>query len=341
MVLELVGVVGVIVLWNFFLLMVIWKIVLVLVCGCIVVFKLVDEILLIVLCFGQLCLEVGILLGVVNIVIGMGVEVGVVLVVYLGIDKLVFIGLILVGKLIGYVVVENMMCFFFEFGGKFLVIIFDDISLDMVVVGFVGVIFFNQGQVCIVGLCFYVQCKCFDQVLECLVVIVGDLSIGFGLDLIMQINLLVLVRQQEWVLGMIESGVVEGVSVVCGGVCQGEMGFYVQLMIFVDVILGMQVVCEEIFGLVLVVMFFDDFDEVVCLVNDSIYGFGVSIWFNDLCQVMDLVFRIKVGMVWVNVYNLFDLLMLFGGFKQFGIGCEMGYVVIEVYIENKLVCIVY
>ncbi|MCS9363141.1 aldehyde dehydrogenase family protein, partial [Pseudomonas aeruginosa] len=111
--------------------------------------------------------------------------------------------------------------------------------------------------------------------------------------------------------------------------------------ILADVTPGMQVVREEIFGPVLVATPFDDLDEAVRLANDSIYGLGASIWSNDLRQVMDLVPRIKAGTVWVNAHNLLDPSMPFGGFKQSGIGREMGHAAIEAYTENKSVCIAY
>ena len=114
-----------------------------------------------------------------------------------------------------------------------------------------------------------------------------------------------------------------------------------QPTILADVTPGMQVVREEIFGPVLVATPFDDLDEAVRLANDSIYGLGASIWSNDLRQVMDLVPRIKAGTVWVNAHNLLDPSMPFGGFKQSGIGREMGHAAIEAYTENKSVCIAY
>ena len=313
---EPVGVVGAIVPWNFPLLMAIWKIVPALACGCTVVLKPADETPLTALRLGQLCLEAGIPPGVVNIVTGTGAEAGASLAAHPGIDKLAFTG-------------------------STPVIILDDTSLDMAAAGSAGAIFFNQGQVCTAGSRLYVQRKRFDQVLERLAAIAGDLSIGPGLDPTTQINPLVSARQQERVLGMIESGVAEGASVVCGGARQGETGFYVQPTILADVTPGMQVVREEIFGPVLVATPFDDLDEAVRLANDSIYGLGASIWSNDLRQVMDLVPRIKAGTVWVNAHNLLDPSMPFGGFKQSGIGREMGHAAIEAYTENKSVCIAY
>ncbi len=300
-----------------------------------------DETPLTALRLGQLCLEAGIPPGVVNIVTGTGAEAGAALAAHPGIDKLAFTGLTPGGQADRACGGGEHDAFFLELGGKSPVIILDDTSLDMAAAGSAGAIFFNQGQVCTAGSRLYVQRKRFDQVLERLAAIAGDLSIGPGLDPTTQINPLVSARQQERVLGMIESGVAEGASVVCGGARQGETGFYVQPTILADVTPGMQVVREEIFGPVLVATPFDDLDEAVRLANDSIYGLGASIWSNDLRQVMDLVPRIKAGTVWVNAHNLLDPSMPFGGFKQSGIGREMGHAAIEAYTENKSVCIAY
>ena len=219
-------------------------------------------------------------------------------------------------------------------------IILDDTSLDMAAAGSAGAIFFNQGQVCTAGSRLYVQRKRFDQVLERLAAIAGDLSIGPGLDPTTQINPLVSARQQERVLGMIESGWLRAPAWSAAG-APGRDGVLRAADDPADVTPGMQVVREEIFGPVLVATPFDDLDEAVRLANDSIYGLGASIWSNDLRQVMDLVPRIKAGTVWVNAHNLLDPSMPFGGFKQSGIGREMGHAAIEAYTENKSVCIAY
>lgn len=157
---ELVGVVVVIVLWNFLLMIVVWKLVFVFVVGCMIVLKLLLEMLFIVLCFVEFVCEVGVLFGVFNVVMG-GCVCGVVFVSYLLIVKILFMGLIVIGKLVGVVVVQNMMCFLLEFGGKNLIVMFDDVDVVQVFDGVVVGVFFNQGQVCVVVLCIYVYCSKF------------------------------------------------------------------------------------------------------------------------------------------------------------------------------------
>ena len=338
---EPVGVVGAIVPWNFPLLMAVWKIVPALACGCTVVLKPADETPLTALRLGQLCLEAGIPAGVVNIVTGTGAVAGAALAGHPGIDKVAFTGSTPVGKMIGHAAVDNMTRFSLELGGKSPVIVLDDTSLDTAAAGAAGAIFFNQGQVCTAGSRLFVHRSAFDQVLERLSNIANSLSIGSGLDPQAQINPLISAKQQNRVLGMIEQGKKEGASVICGGERHGEHGFYVKPTVLANVHPDMQVVREEIFGPVVVATAFDSLDEVVHLANDSVYGLGASIWSNDLSQVMNLIPRIKAGTVWVNTHNMLDPSMPFGGFKQSGIGREMGHAAIEAYTENKSVCIAY
>ncbi|WP_342244280.1 aldehyde dehydrogenase family protein [Pseudomonas sp. OTU5201] len=338
---EPVGVVGAIVPWNFPLLMALWKVVPALACGCTVVLKPADETPLTALRLGQLCLDAGIPAGVVNIVTGVGAEAGAALAAHPGIDKLAFTGSTPVGKLIAHSAVENMTRFTLELGGKSPVIVLDDTALDNAAAGAAGAIFFNNGQVCTAGSRLYVQRKSFDQVLERLHGIATTLSIGAGLDPSAQINPLISAKQQCRVLGMIDSGRAQGASVLCGGEAHGEQGFFVKPTVIANVRPDMQVVREEIFGPVLVATPFDEIDEVVRLANDSPYGLAASIWSNDLKQVMGLIPRLKAGTVWVNAHNLLDPSMPFGGFKQSGIGREMGHAAIEAFTENKSVCIAY
>ncbi|MDK1682256.1 aldehyde dehydrogenase family protein, partial [Escherichia coli] len=152
-------------------------------------------------------------------------------------------------------------------------------------------------------------------------------------------------KHRQSVLEYVELAKREGGSVLCGGEIPADPALAAGSYFLPTIIEGLnnqaRVCQEEIFGPVLVATPFDDLDEAVRLANDSIYGLGASIWSNDLRQVMDLVPRIKAGTVWVNAHNLLDPSMPFGGFKQSGIGREMGHAAIEAYTENKSVCIAY
>lgn len=219
-------------------------------------------------------------------------------------------------------------------------IVLDDCDPQTAAAGAAAAIFFNQGQVCTAGSRLYIQREIYTEVLERLVDIAGSLSIGPGLDEQAQINPLVSAKQQR-VLRMLARGVEEGARVLCGGVAHGDQGFYVRPTVVADAHGDSQLVREEIFGPVVVATAFDTLEEVVALANDNQYGLGASIWSNNLGQVMQLIPQIKAGTVWVNTHNMLDPSMPFGGYKQSGIGREMGHAAIEAYTENKSVCIAY
>lgn len=142
------------------------------------------------------------------------------------------------------------------------------------------------------------------------------MKFGVGFDIIVQINLFVFVYYCDKVVQYIEGVCCVGFMFFVGGMLVDDLfGYYVKLVVIVDLYLDSVIVCDEVFGLVIVVVLFDDVVDVVCFVNVLLYGFVVSVWSNDLKCVMNFVLQIEVGMVWVNCYILFDLLMLFGGYK--------------------------
>ncbi|HXH02029.1 MAG TPA: aldehyde dehydrogenase family protein [Candidatus Competibacteraceae bacterium] len=339
---EPVGVVGAIIPWNFPLIMALWKIAPTLACGCTVVLKPAEETPLTALRLAELCLEAGIPAGVVNVVTGYGHEAGAALARHPGIDKVAFTGSTEVGKLIGQAALDNMTRFSLELGGKSPVIVLEDMDPAQAAAGAAGAIFFNQGQVCTAGSRLYVQRRRFAAVTEALAELAAGMRIGPGLDPANQINPLVSKRQQERVCGYIELGLAQGARTLCGGAAAVDgPGYFVRPTVLVDVAQNARVVQEEIFGPVVVAMPFDDLDEVAAKANDSAYGLGASIWSNDLRRVLGLIPKIKAGTIWVNSHNMIDPNMPFGGFKQSGIGREMGRAVLDLYTESKSVCIAY
>ncbi|WP_207482654.1 aldehyde dehydrogenase family protein [Arenibaculum pallidiluteum] len=338
---EPVGVVGAIIPWNFPLVMAAWKIAPALACGCTVVLKPAEETPLTALRLAELCLEAGIPPGVVNVVTGRGETTGAALARHPGIDKVAFTGSTEVGKLIGEAAVRNMTRFSLELGGKSPVIVLDDVSPDVAAEGAAAAIFFNQGQVCTAGSRLYVQSRIFDQVVERLAGAAQALRIGPGWDPANQINPLVSRRHKERVTGYIRSGAEEGARILAGGDEYAGEGFFVRPTVLVDVDHRMKVVREEIFGPVIAAMPFDDLDEVARKANDTSFGLGASIWSNDHRKIMALVGKVKAGSVWVNAHNLVDANLPFGGFKQSGIGREMGRAALDLYTETKSVCFAY
>ena len=334
---EAVGVVGAIIPWNFPLLMAAWKVAPALTCGCTMVLKPAEETPLTALRFAELALEAGYPPGVLNVVTGHGHTAGAALAGHKGIEKVAFTGSTEIGKLVGKAALDNMTRVSLELGGKSPVIVLDDADPAKAAAGAAQAIFFNQGQVCTAGSRLFIHKSCFDEVVEGLSGIASAMKLGPGIDPSTQVGPLVSAIQQQRVLGYIQSGYAEGARAAVGGAAGGGEGYFVKPTVLVDTRDDMKVVREEIFGPVVVAMPYDDLDEVARRANDTPYGLAASIWSNDLSRVHRLIPRIKAGTVWVNCHNILDNAMPFGGYKQSGIGREMGRAVLDMYTESKSV----
>jgi len=334
---EPVGVVGAIIPWNFPLLMVAWKAGPALASGCTMVLKPAEETPLSALRFAELVQQAGYPAGVFNVVTGHGHSAGAALAAHTGVDKVAFTGSTEIGKLVGKAALDNMTRVSLELGGKSPVIVLDDADPAVAAAGAAQAIFFNQGQVCCAGSRLYVHKSRFERVVEGLSGIAADMKLGAGIEPSTQIGPLVSAVQQQRVLGYIRSGFEEGARALAGGAAGEGEGYFVKPTVLVDTRDDMRVVREEIFGPVVVAMPYDDLDEVARRANDTPYGLGASIWSNDLSRVHRLVPKIKAGTVWVNCHNILDASMPFGGYKQSGIGSEMGRAVLDLYTEGKSV----
>ncbi len=236
----------------------------------------------------------------------------------------------------GKAALDNMTRISLELGGKSPMIVLDDADVDAVAAGAAHGIFFNSGQVCTAGSRLFVHKKKFDQVVEGLFNIAAGMKVGAGLDPDTQLGPLVSAVQQERVMGYIRSGFEEGARAAVGGEAGEGGGHFVKPTVLVDARDDMRVVREEIFGPVVVAMPYDDLDEVARRANDTPYGLAASIWSNDLTRVHRLIPRIKAGTVWVNCHTVLDNSMPFGGFKQSGIGREMGRAVFDQYHRDQV-----
>jgi phenylacetaldehyde dehydrogenase len=334
---EPVGVVGAIVPWNFPLLMAVWKVGPALASGCTVVLKPAEDTPLTTLRLAELALACGVPPGVFNVVTGYGQTAGAALASHPGIDKLAFTGSTATGKRVGRAALDNMTRISLELGGKSPVIVLDDVEPKVAASGAAQAIFFNAGQVCVAGSRLYVQRRAFDEVLAGVSAIAGKMRIGPGLDSATQLGPLVSARQLERVAGYVRTGLEEGATLVTGGERYGDAGWYHTPTILTGVEESARVVQEEIFGPVLVATPFDDIDEVAALANATAYGLSASIWSNNLKRVHQLIPRIKAGTIWVNCHGLLDNALPFGGYKQSGIGREMGRAMIDLYTETKSV----
>ncbi len=334
---EPVGVVGAIIAWNFPLLLAAWKLGPALATGCTFVIKPAEETPLSILRLGELIQEAGYPDGVVNIVTGEGHVAGDALSRHPGVNKLSFTGSTEVGKLIGKAAMDNMTRVTLELGGKSPAIVLPDADVSQAAAGIASGIFFNSGQVCCAGSRLYVHRKIFDNTVADIAAIAEGMTLGQGLDPSVDLGPLVSRKQLDRVCGYIDDGLSRGARVATGGGRAGDNGFFVKPTVLVDADQSDRIVQEEIFGPVLVAMPFEDIDEVVAMANDSPYGLGASIWSNNLSEVHRMIPRIRAGSVWVNCHTALDTTLPFGGYKQSGLGREMGAEAIDHYTEVKTV----
>jgi len=336
---EPVGVVGVIVPWNFPLLLASWKLGPALACGNTLVLKPAEQTPLTTLRLGELAIEAGFPAGVINILTG-GPETGKAIVAHPGIDKIAFTGSTAVGKEIMRGAADTLKRVTLELGGKSPNIVFSDAEIDGAVKGAINGIFYGKGEVCNAGSRLFLESKLKDEFTEKLVARASKMRPADPLDPRTRLGAIVSHKQMNTVLGYIEAGKNEGAKVVAGGnrasVNAGK-GFFIEPTIFGDVKNDMKIAQEEIFGPVLSVLTFDDIDEVIDRANDNPYGLAAAVWTHDVKKAHTVSRRLKAGTVWINTYGLMDAALPFGGYKSSGFGRELGAHTIEHYTELKTV----
>ncbi|MFJ2353502.1 aldehyde dehydrogenase family protein [Glutamicibacter sp. NPDC087673] len=336
---EPVGVIGVIVPWNFPLQTLAWKLGAALAVGCTTVVKPPEVTSLTTLRFAELALEAGIPAGVINILTGKGSTVGAALASHKGIDKVTFTGSTKTGMSVGHAALENMTRMTLELGGKSAVLVFDDCDLDKAVEEVAFGIFFNAGQICDAGSRLYVQDSIYDEFMDKLVANARSWKLGVGLDPETMIGPLVSDAQYRSVTAMIKTGVEEGATLLCGGPIDDGITNYVAPSIFGDCTNKMTVVREEIFGPVLVAQRFSTQEEALALANDSEYGLAATIYSQSLNRVHQLSKSLKAGSVYVNAQSSIDPAMPFGGYKKSGFGRDLGAEQLDYVTETKTVWI--
>jgi aldehyde dehydrogenase (NAD+) len=336
---EPVGVVGMIIPWNFPLLLASWKLGPALACGCTVMLKPAEQTPLTALRFGELAVEAGLPAGVINILTG-GPEVGKALVCHAGIDKIAFTGSTSVGKEIMRGAADTLKRVTLELGGKSPNIVFADSDLDNAVKGAINGIFYGKGECCNAGSRLFIERKIQDEFLEKLVARAKKLQPADPLDPKTRLGAIASREQMDRVLGYIEAGKKEGAKLLAGGnrvSLDGGKGFFVEPTIFGGVSNTMKIAQEEIFGPVLAALAFDDVDQVVDLANANPYGLAAAVWTRDINKAHRVARQLRAGLVWINTYGLMDAAVPFGGFKSSGFGRELGMHAIEHYTELKSV----
>ena len=337
---EPVGVVGQIIPWNFPLLMQAWKLAPALATGNTVVMKPAEQTPLTALRVGELLMEAGFPDGVVNILPGYGPTAGAAIANHMDVDKVAFTGSTEVGHLIMEAAAKsNLKRVSLELGGKSPNIVFADADMEEAVEGCHFGLFFNQGQCCCAGSRLFVESKCYDEFVERSIARAKRRTVGDPMDPNTEQGPQVDDVQFDKVMGYIESGKRDGARLAYGGERVGSRGYFIEPTVFVDVKDDMQIAREEIFGPVMSIIKFDDLNDVVRRANKTMYGLAAAVWTRDIGKAHAIANRVRAGTVWVNCYDVFDPGAPFGGFKQSGIGREMGEYGLQQYTELKTVTV--
>ena len=337
---EPIGVVGQIIPWNFPLLMQAWKLAPALATGNTVVLKTAEQTPLSALRIGELIVEAGFPPGVVNILSGYGPTAGAAISHHNDIDKVAFTGSTEVGHLIMEAAAKsNLKRVTLELGGKSPNIIFADADMDAAIEGTHFGLFFNQGQCCCAGSRVFVEEKCYDEFVAKMVERTKKRVVGDPFDDKTEQGPQVDQEQFNKVMGYIESGIRENAEMLCGGHRVGDRGFFIEPTIFANVRDDMKIAQEEIFGPVMSIIKFKDINEVIERANNTIYGLAAAVWTQDITKAHTIANSLRAGTVWVNCYDVFDAAAPFGGFKQSGIGRELGEYGLQQYTEIKTVTI--
>ena len=336
---EPVGVVGVIVPWNYPMIMAAWKIAPALAAGNSVVLKPSEKSPLTALRLAELAMEAGIPAGVFNVVPGYGPEAGSPLALHMDVDCIAFTGSTRVGKQIHVMAGQsNLKRAWTELGGKSPNIVFADCpDLDRAVEAAVGSIFFNQGESCNAPSRLFVEASIKQQFLDKALSLVPRYAPANPLDKKTVMGALVDKVQMETVLRYIESGKKEGAALLAGGeqALRETGGCYVQPTVFDGVRNDMTIAREEIFGPVLSVLSFTDAADVVRQANQSVYGLQAAVWTRDINKAHGVARALRAGTVHVNQYDEDDITVPFGGYKQSGVGRDKSLHAFDKYTETK------
>ena len=329
---QALGVVGQIIPWNFPLLMLAWKIAPALATGNTVVLKPAEFTPLTALAFAEICNEVGLPAGVVNIVTGDG-STGEALVKHPDVDKIAFTGSSEVGRAIRRATAPSHKRLSLELGGKSPFIVFEDADLDSAVEGLVDGIWFNQGQVCCAGSRLLVEESAAEKLLRKLQARMSTLRVGPPLDKAIDIGAIIARVQLERIDGLVKQGIAEGATCWQPEIVLPSRGFYYKPTLLSNVHPTSIVAQQEIFGPVLAAMTFRTPREAVELANNTVYGLAASVWSESVNVALAAAAEVKAGVVWVNSTNLFDAACGFGGYRESGFGREGGREGILEYLE--------
>jgi betaine-aldehyde dehydrogenase len=336
---EPIGVCGQITPWNYPLMMAAWKLAPCLAAGNTVVFKPSEITPLSTIRLFELMEEAGLPKGVANLVLGAGAVVGQEIAENKDIDKIAFTGGTATGRKIMQAATGNIKNISLELGGKSPCIVFDDFDMDTAVDWALFAIFCNQGEVCSAGSRLILQDTIYEEFLKRFAARAKKIKIARGDTPGAEMGPLVSEAHMIKVLSYIEEGKKEGARLLCGGyrIIDGEFakGFFVAPTIFADCTPDMKIVQEEIFGPVIAVQKFHTEEEAIELANCTNYGLAGGVFSNDITRAMRVIKAVRSGITWINAYHPTFAEAPWGGFKQSGIGRELGTFGFDEYTEVK------
>lgn len=337
---EAVGVVGLIIPWNYPLIHCTQKISPALAAGNAVIIKPASVASLAILRLGEIGLEAGLPAGALNVVAGPGGVIGQALSNHPGINKIQVTGSTAVGRQIIQNSIVNIKRLTLELGSKAPNCVFEDADLDVAIPGAFKAAFVNSGQSCVAGCRLYVQKSVYDRVVAGILDLAGKARIGHAFDPEADLGPIVDEAQFNTVTEYIQDGVQSGAKLLTGGKRLNppsvpEGGFYLPPTVFTEVADDARISQEEIFGPVVNIYSFETEEELIKRANNTTYGLAAGIWTTNLARAHRVAAKIEAGVVWVNTYDFFAPNAPFGGYKQSGYGRDNSYEAIEAVTEVK------
>jgi betaine-aldehyde dehydrogenase len=335
---EAIGVCGQIVPWNYPLLMGVWKLAPALAAGNVCVLKPSELTPLSTLRLAAIFEELEFPPGVVNVVLGAGATAGHALAASNFVDKIAFTGGTKTGRSIMQAATGNLKKISLELGGKSPNVVFADADFETAVDYALFGIYANAGQVCSAGSRLILEKSLHDKFVERLVERAGKIRVGDGFDPESEMGPIISPVHRERVEGYIKAGHEEGAKLLCGGERLGGSlanGNFIAPTIFDRTDPGMRIVQEEIFGPVLVIQTFDDEAEAIKLANDTVYGLAGAVFTQDIAKAHRVIRKLRAGITWINTYHPTYNEAPWGGYKQSGIGRELGTYGFDAYTEVK------
>ncbi|KDQ16166.1 hypothetical protein BOTBODRAFT_31237 [Botryobasidium botryosum FD-172 SS1] len=335
---EPLGVVGAIIPWNFPLFLLVWKLAPALAAGNAIIIKPSEITPLTTLRLCKLFNEAGFPPGVVNVITGTGQAAGAAITKHMGIAKVSFTGSTAAGRhVMSSASSSNLKSVSLELGGKSPSLVFDDADLEQAVRWTAAGIFTNAGQMCYGGSRIYVQEGIYDKFLESFLAFVQKSKVGDPWDSSTTYGPQVSQAQMDRVLDYIDIGKKEGAVLARGGFRVGDLGYYIEPTVFTEVKQDMRIMKEEIFGPVVALAKFKNEEDVLEMANGTMYGLAAAVFTKDVTRAIKMSNELEAGTVWVNMTLRLQPSMPFGGYKESGIGHDLGEEALRSYYNLKSV----